>query len=220
MLFTVPVAASPNGVAVLARWQPGLCGQLPNDSAVHFQSERCPALHRFAGHSGQLPPGGSVKTVLPLESTMNITAARKVVLITPQLRQYHLYLHSDCPVLLSGREWRMVISGMGDAGKQRNIYLAAASAGMFTVANHGVTRGERSERNWSSRRGDQYSDSDGLQHAVAWASREVCWEACDSVRLSRLRLTARKYWSRSATREALPSSAPRMTHLSWTWRPR
>jgi YVTN family beta-propeller protein len=71
---------------------------------------------------------GSVRTTIPLESTINITAASQSGSNTS-----YTYTLTAGPALRPGM--RLVIADMGDAGNNGTFTLAAASAGTFTVVN-------------------------------------------------------------------------------------
>jgi YVTN family beta-propeller protein len=76
---------------------------------------------------------GSIRTTIPLESTINITAALQAGSNTS-----YTYTLTSGPALRPGM--RLVIAGMGDGGNNGTFTLAAASAGTFTVVNgSGVT---------------------------------------------------------------------------------
>jgi len=125
--FVVPVAASPMAVAALADggrvYVVGFtkippCTSDPNDLQLCISSE-VTVLNAS---------DGSIRTTIPLESTINITAASQDGLNTS-----YSYTLTSGPALRPGM--RLVLAGMGDAGNNGTFTLAAASAGTFTVVN-------------------------------------------------------------------------------------
>ncbi len=71
---------------------------------------------------------GSVRKTIPLESTVNITAATQSGSNTT-----YTYTLTSGPALRPGME--IVVAGMTDAGNNGTFTLVAANAGTFTVAN-------------------------------------------------------------------------------------
>ncbi len=127
VLFTVPVAASPNSVAVLpdgSRAYVVSSQTIPPCTSVPGDAQLCIASQVTVVNA----TGGSVKTVVPLESTVNITATTQSGSATS-----YEYTPVSGPALRPGME--VVIAGMADAGNNGTFTLTAASSGIFTVVN-------------------------------------------------------------------------------------
>jgi YVTN family beta-propeller protein len=127
VLFTVPVAASPNSVAVLpdgSRAYVVSSQTIPPCTSNPSDAQLCMASQVTVVNA----TGGSVKTVVPLESTVNITATTQ----SGSAISYEYALVSG-PALRPGME--VVIAGMADAGNNGTFTLTAASSGIFTIVN-------------------------------------------------------------------------------------
>lgn len=127
VLFTTPVAAGPVSVAVLpdgsrayavSSTKTPPCTSNPGDTQLCISS-RATVINAN---------DGSVRKTIPLEPTINITAA----LQTGSNTQYTYTLTSG-PALRPGME--IVVSGMADAGNNGTFTLASVNAGTFTVVN-------------------------------------------------------------------------------------
>ena len=127
VLFTVPVVAGPSSVAVL-----------PDGSRIYVvSSQKVPPCTSdpsdlqlcLSSQVTVINAGGSVRKTIPLESTVNVTAAT----LSGSNTSYAYTLISG-PALRPGM--RMVIAGMGDAGNNGTFTLAAASSRDFTVVNN------------------------------------------------------------------------------------
>ena len=132
VLFTAPVAASPNSVAVLpdgSRAYVVSSQTIPPCTSNPGDTQSCIASQVTVVHA----TGGSVKAVVPLESTVSISAATQ----TGSSTSYAYTLVSG-PALRPGME--VVITGMADGGNNGTFTLTAASSGVFSVVNNiGVT---------------------------------------------------------------------------------
>jgi YVTN family beta-propeller protein len=127
VLFALPVAASPTSVAVLpdgTRAYVVSSQTIPPCTSNPSDVQPCIASQVTVVNA----TGGSVKTVLPLESTVNVTAVTQ----SGSAASYTYTLISG-PALRPGME--VVITGMADAGNNGTFTLTAASSGIFTVAN-------------------------------------------------------------------------------------
>jgi YVTN family beta-propeller protein len=127
VLFTVPVAASPNSVAVLpdgTRAYVVSSQTIPPCTSNPADTQSCVASQITVVNA----TGGSVKTVVPLESAISITAASQ----SGSSISYTYTLLSG-PALRPGME--VVISGMADPGNNGTFTLTAASSGVFSVIN-------------------------------------------------------------------------------------
>src|SRR6266849_10278085 len=127
VLFTVPVAASPNSVAVLpdgSRAYVVSSQTIPPCASNASDAQLCIASQVTVVNA----TGGSVKTVVPLESTVNITATTQSGSATS-----YEYTPVSGPALRPGME--VVIAGMADAWNNGTFTLTAASSGIFTVVN-------------------------------------------------------------------------------------
>lgn len=218
LLFTVPVAASPNGVAVL-----------PDGSRAYVVSSQ--TIPPCTSNASDVQPciasqvtvvnatGGSVKTVLPLESTVNITAVTQSGSNNTFNFDNTTYTYTliSGPALRPGME--MVVSGMGDAANNGTFTLAAANAGTFTVANHGVTAASGQsgtgvvvvEINTVTPTGCNTSGL-GVPGGVLGGVRFRSFVAASA--------DSTKVLVAKCDGEARPSFAPPMMFLSWIWQPR
>jgi YVTN family beta-propeller protein len=127
VLFTVPVAASPNSVAVLpdgSRAYVVSSQLIPPCTSDPSDVQPCIASQVTVVNA----TGGSVKKVIPLESTVNVTAVTQ----SGSAASYTYTLISG-PALRPGME--VVITGMADAGNNGTFTLTAVSSGIFTVVN-------------------------------------------------------------------------------------
>jgi YVTN family beta-propeller protein len=127
VLFAVPVATGPNSVAVLPDGSRAYvvssqtvppCTSDPSDTQLCLSSQVTVVS----------ATGGSVRTAIPLESTVNITGAAQ----SGSNTSYSYTLISG-PALRPGM--RMVIAGMGDAANNGTFTLTASGSGTFTVIN-------------------------------------------------------------------------------------
>jgi YVTN family beta-propeller protein len=137
VLFTVPVAPSPNSVAVLpdgSRAYVVSSQTIPPCTSDPSDVQLCMASQVTVVNT----TGGNVKTVIPLESTVNITAATQSGSATS-----YTYTLVSGPALRPGME--VVITGMADAGNNGTFTLTAASSGIFAAVNNaGVTASSQS----------------------------------------------------------------------------
>lgn len=129
VVFTVPVAAGPSTVAVLpdgsrvyavSSTKTAPCTSDPSDAQPCISS----------GVTALNATDGSIRKIIPLESTVSITG----VSFSGSETTYTYSLTSG-PALRPGL--RMVIAGMADAGNNGTFTLTAANASTFTVANGG-----------------------------------------------------------------------------------
>jgi YVTN family beta-propeller protein len=127
ILFTVPVATSPVTVAVLpdgTRAYVVSSLQVPPCSSNASDTQPCLSSQVTVINS----TSGSVKTVVPLESTVSITAASQSGSTTS-----YSYRVSSGPALRPGMT--VVVTGMSDAGNNGTFTLTAAGSGLFSVTN-------------------------------------------------------------------------------------
>ena len=137
VLFATPVPATPVYVAVLpdgTRVYAVSFTKTPPCTSIALDTQPCVTSEVTVINTTD----GSVRKTIPLESTINITAASQGNSGTT-----YSYTLLSGPALRPGME--MVISGMADAGNNGTFTLVAVNAGTFTVANgNGTTAASQS----------------------------------------------------------------------------
>jgi YVTN family beta-propeller protein len=127
LLFTTPVAAGPVTVAVLpdgSRAYAVSSTKIPPCTSDALDTQLCIVAEATVINASD----GSVRTTIPLEPTVSVTAAAQSGSSTT-----YSYTPASGPALRPGME--LVVSGMADAGNNGTFVLAAVNAGTFTVAN-------------------------------------------------------------------------------------
>ena len=127
VLFATPVAPGPVTVAVLpdgSRAYAVSFTKTPPCTSDPFDTQLCISSVATVINASN----GSVRKTVPLEPTVNITAAAQSGSNTN-----YTYTSAAGPALRPGME--MVVSGMSDAGNNGTFTLAAVNAGTFTVVN-------------------------------------------------------------------------------------
>ena len=127
LLFTTPVAAGPVTVAVLpdgSRAYAVSSTKIPPCTSDALDTQLCIVAEATVINASD----GSVRTTIPLEPTVSVTAAAQSGSSTT-----YTYTSTSGPALRPGME--IVVSGMADAGNNGTFTLAAVNAGTFTVVN-------------------------------------------------------------------------------------
>ncbi len=127
VVFSTPVAAGPTSVSVLpdgSRVYAVTSSKTPPCTSIPSDTQLCIS----SGVTVINASDGSVRKTIPLESTVNITAATQSGTDTT-----FTYTLISGPALRPGME--MVIAGMADAGNNGTFTVATASSVSFTVTN-------------------------------------------------------------------------------------
>jgi YVTN family beta-propeller protein len=127
VLFTVPVAPAPNSIALLpdsSRAYVTSSQTIPPCTSDPGDTELCLRSQVTVINA----TSGTVRSVIPLESTANITSATQSGSSTT-----YAYTLISGPAIRPGM--RLVIAGMGDASNNGTFTLTAAGSGGFTVSN-------------------------------------------------------------------------------------
>lgn len=138
VLFATPVAPSPVSVAVLpdgSRAYAVSFAKTPPCTSDPLDTQLCISSGVTVINAGD----GSVRSTVPLEPTVNITAASQSSPNTTfnfDNTTYNYTLTSG-PALRPGM--KIVVAGMADAGNNGTFAIAAANAATFTVANSAGT---------------------------------------------------------------------------------
>lgn len=132
VVFSTPVAAGPTSVSVLpdgSRVYAVTSSKTPPCTSIPGDTQLCIS----SGVTVINASDGSVRKTIPLESTVNVTAATQSGTdIT------YTYTLISGPAMRPGME--IVIAGMADAGNNGTFTVATASSASFTVTNTaGVT---------------------------------------------------------------------------------
>jgi YVTN family beta-propeller protein len=137
VVFSTPVAAGPTSVSVLpdgSRVYAVTSGKTPPCTTIPSDTQPCIS----SGVTVINASDGSVRKTIPLESTVNITAATQSGTDTT-----YTYTLISGPAMRPGME--IVIAGMADAGNNGTFTVATASSVSFTVTNAaGVTAASQS----------------------------------------------------------------------------
>ena len=127
VLFVTPVSAGPLTVAVLPDGSRAYAvSSIKNPPCTSDPSDAQSCIS--SGVTVINASDGSVRKTIPLESTVNITAA-----LQSGTNTTYTYTLISGPALRPGM--KIVVAGMADAGNNGTFTLAAANAGTFTVGN-------------------------------------------------------------------------------------
>jgi len=127
VLFATPVASGPVTVAVLpdgSRVYAVSSTKIPPCTSDPLDTQLCISSEVTVINASD----GSVRKTIPLEPTIDITAAAQSGSNTT-----YTYTSTSGPALRPGME--MVVSGMADAGNNGTFALTAVNAGTFTVVS-------------------------------------------------------------------------------------